>query len=273
MSNPQGIPDPPLSQFLDPKGKPWPGKWNPGNCWATASSEAIRFATKGAVNPTPPEFRTKSGNTTRMAGFLGDIYAGARAYGIHEGVDDPYVASFKGYIGLPWDRFVAKLDNPQLCFVVATDYDQVPNNLSGDPSFDGNHSLTAFCGTLRDEGNGVRSVLIHDPIDGKARRYPLSVLQAAAQKIARAQGQPKGTIFATQFRQAIPHPPPPPPPPPPPADDPCADLRQAVDAANAALLIAQGAQATAEALDEAWIDYADQIAAIPRPDAPKEGTP
>lgn len=274
--NPQGIPAP-IDQFRDPQGQAWPGPWNPYNCWAAGGSEGVRFATNGNVNPTPPSFRTKSGNLRRQVGWLSDVVKGALAYGLHEGMDDPYTASFKLYQGLGWARFVAdKLTNPLLCFVVPTDYDQVPANLSQDPNFNGGHSVTVFGGTLRDEGHGVRSVLVHDPIHGKSLRWPLYVLEAAAEKIGRQFGLPKGTIYATQFRQAIPEPPPPPPPPPPPDPETpeeavirlTEELRMsnlARDAALEAQKLAETDLATADDKLDSWADYGATIRTTPQP--------
>ncbi len=182
-----------LNQKLRPNGEPWGTPFDNANCWATASAEGVAFAKRGKPAPTPPEFRNKSGNLKRAAGYLSDIAAGAKAFGV-----EPTT-----YVGLRWERFVEKLAKPNLAFVLATDYQEIPDGLSCLPSFDGNHSLIVFGGTLSaPDANGVVTVLGSDPLCDGRKHYPLFILKRAATKIAHAQGLQADTIFATQFRQA-----------------------------------------------------------------------
>jgi hypothetical protein len=250
MKEPEFLPDH-LNQNRRPDGKPWGTPFDHSNCWATASAEGVAFAKRGHPAPTPPEFRNRSGNLKRAAGYLSDIAAGARAFGV-----EPTT-----YVGLPWERFVEKLAKPNLAFVLATDYEKIPDGLSCLPTFDGNHSIIVYGGTLSEpDEKGVRTVVGSDPLCAERKRYPLFRLKDAATTIAEAQGQPRGTIFATQFRQRGPKPPPTPGETP---DQTIQRLKAELKKADDALAAANQAVATAnEAAQNAADERDDALARI-----------
>lgn len=202
------------------------------DCGVRALSMGIDYATYGALRPAVKELRRRMGvytGATKMSNLNSAI----------ETYDDSEMKPH-GYTGLKmYDRYAAPFDDAVATplanghyVIVQVDYEvvnKVAPRLSGDPNFQGNHSV-GFRGT-RINARGVRQYKAFDPLcDGRREGipkgpqwWPENLLREAAAAFA---GRDKATSGRIMRAKAIAPPTTPDPEPP----DPCAELKAALKA-------------------------------------------
>ncbi len=93
--------------------------------------------------------------------------------------------------GSTWDDLVDALQHGR-GVVLQLDYDQIPDQYSGQPSFDGNHAV--FVDYLHSTGLWL---YVMDPLSKSGPRWiPVSIMRKAAEKLGRTMGIYPGIYFA-----------------------------------------------------------------------------
>jgi hypothetical protein len=110
------------------RGAPWGTPFDNSNCWASATSCAIEFATEGKVQWTPAQVRSKkTSDPKRGPGYIDpDIYDALNAAGLVNLSAHP-TSRAAGYYrpsAIPWATFVTTyLPRADFAFIIAGDYD------------------------------------------------------------------------------------------------------------------------------------------------------
>lgn len=167
--------------------------FNGQNCWAATGAQAADFATRGAWKPTPPEFRTESGDKSGGAN-RGDVARVLTAHGITAITPQ----------GVTWEDVKNKLARGWGVWI-ATVYGDIPDNKSCQPDFDGLHALWLPPVPVDPDGKMVAD----DPLCDKTKKYPEEMIRKAA---AHARNQAAATGFLVVFVKQKPAPKPPTPP-------------------------------------------------------------
>lgn len=158
------------------------------NCWAAVGAWQMAGQSEGEQTPTPTRFRELAGERECGGGNLYDIQTGfqrsGRAYAVR---------SFTG----AELRAILTTEDRRL-FAIPTDYNVWPDDKKCDsPEFDGYHMVGIIPGILRYEQLRVMNPLCSVPGASREARYQkvkLDDVMAAARAVAKATGQPAGTI-------------------------------------------------------------------------------
>lgn len=158
------------------------------NCWAAVGSWQMDGQSEGEQVPTPTRLRAMAGVDDCSGGNLYDIQTAFQR------TERPYaVRSFTG----AELRAILTSEDRRL-FAIPTDYKVWPDDKKCDsPDFDGYHMIGVIPGILRYSQLRVMNPLCSVPGASREARYQkvkLDDIMAAARAVAKATGQPAGTI-------------------------------------------------------------------------------
>jgi hypothetical protein len=178
------------------------------DCWVRSVSMGIDFATRGATVPSVDAIRNRAGVKTG-SGNTADQEKAAESYNTPDETGDREPVKYERHVADPWaDQPVAAMKNAEKYVVLSIDYGVVNEkkpNLSGDPGFDGNHSV--LFGQTRTNGDtGNLEVKAFDSLyDGRRsgipngpQWWPVWLAREAAEKFAGA-GKWTGGIIPTAW--------------------------------------------------------------------------
>lgn len=168
-------------------GREWGTPYDRSNCGATVTAEAVDFATLGKRHPTPPDVRRETRQARRPLRLV-DTARAAAAFDV-----EPTLR-----YGLPWARVRQLLERPRVAIHFQTDYEFIQGKNSCLPSYDEEHAMLAFGGTL--EGGDV---LTSDPLCGERKRIPLWQLRQAATAYAMDGDHPADTVICAIYRRPL----------------------------------------------------------------------
>lgn len=158
------------------------------NCWAAVGAWQMDGQSEGEQTPTPTRFREMAGETECGGGNLYDIQTGFMRQGRSYAVRSFTGAELRAILSQEDRRLVA----------IPTDYKVWPDDKKcDDPSFDGYHMVGIIPGLLRYGQLRVMNPLCSIPGASREARYQkvkLDDVMAAARAVAKATGQPAGTI-------------------------------------------------------------------------------
>jgi hypothetical protein len=142
------------------------------DCWVRSVSMAIDFATKGAQVPSVDAIRNRANNPSG-GGNTADQERAAESYDTPGETGQRQPVKYDRKVGAPWGDFTGPLQNGDKAVVLSIDYgivnDKKPG-LSGDPGFDGNHSVM-FLGS-REGGDGIELKAYDSLYDGRRSGIP-----------------------------------------------------------------------------------------------------
>jgi hypothetical protein len=145
------------------------------DCWVRSVSMAIDFATRGATVPSVEAIRNRAG-VKSGSGNTADQEKAAESYNTPDETGDRDPVKYDRNVAAPWaDQPVDAMRNAEKVVVLSLDYGVVnakKPNLSGDPNFDGNHSV--MFGVTRTNGEtGNLEVKAFDSLyDGRRAEIP-----------------------------------------------------------------------------------------------------
>ena len=144
------------------------------DCWVRTASMAVDFATYGGKVPSVKAIRDRA-DVPSGAGNTADQERAIESYDTPDETGGRQDLEYHRHVADPWgDLPVNPLTNAAKVVILSIDYGVVNAQkpvLSGDPNFDGNHSVI-FAGS-RVNGDGKTEVLCFDPLyDGRRSGIP-----------------------------------------------------------------------------------------------------
>ncbi len=140
----------------------WNTPLDHSNCNPTSTGMLIDWETLGAYKPTPPEVRAEMPDQDAGTNMFDSIAAAAKwNVKIIRRVTD-------------FDTVLQSLENGR-ANIIFGDYQEIPDALSGQPSFDGNHSMIFFFYDVE-----MDEIFGGDPLLSRRRWYPASVIRRYA---------------------------------------------------------------------------------------------
>lgn len=195
-------------------GDTWPALWgrnyNGLNCAYTVAAMAARFATRNAWRPSPNEMRQ----------LAKDHEGGAMPPDVRRALEakvDPALV-WLPRAGLSWAKVIAHRDAGRFVWL-ATDYEEIPDAKSCQPTFDGDHAIGLPPIPDRDG-----KMFYDDPLCDRRKLIDPEVIRRAARKAARNFGSPGLLVVIVSQPPAHPVP-----------VDPARQLQRLLDEANSRL--------------------------------------
>jgi hypothetical protein len=142
------------------------------DCGVRSTSMAIDFATKGAQVPSVSALRDRMGVPSGGTNTA-EQEKGAESYDTPKETGQRQPVQYERKVGVPWDQFTGPLQNADKAVVLSLDYGVVNDKkpkLSGDPNFNGNHSIM-FLGS-REGGDGIEVKAWDSLYDGRRDGIP-----------------------------------------------------------------------------------------------------
>jgi hypothetical protein len=190
------------------------------DCWVRSVSMAIDFATRGATVPSVDAIRNRAG-VKSGSGNTADQEKAAESYNTPDETGGRDPVKYERHVADPWaDQPVDAMKNAEKVVVLSIDYgvvnEQKPQ-LSGDPGFNGNHSVM-FGATRTNGETGNLEVKAFDSLyDGRRsgipngpQWWPVWLAREAAEAFAGAGKWTGGIIPTAWLLDDAPEPEPPP---------------------------------------------------------------
>jgi hypothetical protein len=181
-------------------GDPWPDLWgrnyNGLNCAYTVGAICARFATRNTYRPAPNDLRELAADHEG-----GAMPPDVRRALVGSGKIDRSLV-WLPRSGLSWDKVTAFRDQGRYIWL-ATDYEEIPDAKSCQPSFDGDHAIGLPPLAPKADGR----IAYDDPLCDHLKWIDPAVIRKAAQKCARNFGSPGLIVLIVKQRPKATRPP------------------------------------------------------------------